>query len=263
MTQPLGGAPKVLVWDIETMAGVARFWGRKWDPRITEIVEYPYLLSVSWTWYDMASDTWGPVQFARKAEGYRDDRELALTIWGLLDQADYAIAHNGDRFDMTEVRARLLYHGFGEYSPVNTFDTRKLAARNFRLPSNSLNDIADYLELGRKVQHTGWDLWRRCEANDRDAWALMEEYNVHDTELLCQVFARMKTLVPLPKWNMQHWSGLFTCSHCGSSNVEKRGWGLRKSTKVRNVKCNAVGCGKWSYFQRSETDEDNGKYRPY
>ena len=250
--------PKVLIWDIETMSAQVRGWGPRWDFGVTDIEEWPYMLSVAWTWYDMETGEWEPVQFRRKAKGKRNDKGLVKFTLDLLSEADVAVAHNGDRFDIPEVMARAAYHRLDRPEPFINVDTRKMA-KKLRLPSYKLNDIAAYFGFGTKVQHTGYDLWKRCENEDPEAWALMEEYNDFDVTLLARVFDHLRKYTDIPKLNMQQWTGRYTCTHCGSRNTEKRGYRRTKAAVKRNVKCNT--CRNWSYFKVANEDNDAGEYR--
>ncbi len=252
--------PRVLIWDIETMSGSARFWGKRWDPSIVKIESYPYILCVSWTWFDIETGTWEPVQFRRKAKGKGNDKGLVRHIRNLLSEADVAVAHNGDRFDITETMARIAYHDIDPPEPFIPVDTKKLASKHFRLPSNSLNDIADYFGLGRKVQHTGYHLWDGCEKEDEVAWSTMREYSLFDTELLARVFARMYRHVKIPRFNMQQWTGRYSCMHCGSLWTQKRGKGKHRTKATAKHQVYCTRCREWSYY-KTQGDEDTGEYR--
>ena len=198
--------------------------------------------------------------FRRKAKGRGNDKGLVKFIRDLLDEADVAVAHNGDKFDIPEVVSRMAYHRIAPPEPFINVDTKKLA-RVFRLPSKSLNDIADYAGLGRKVQHSGYALWDGTEQEDPEQVALMEEYSIHDTELLADAFIWMFPHVTIPKLNLQQWFGRFACKHCGSYDTQKRGKGKHRTnaTARQNVWCKE--CSKWSYYKKANVEEDEGEYR--
>lgn len=247
--------PKALIWDIETAPAEGKFWGPRWDPKLVKIEQYPYLLSVAWTWYDLTSDTWGDTYFVRKAKGKRNDRRVVKQVWDLLDEADVAVAHNGDRFDITETMSRVIRQIGHRPSPFISIDTRKEAKKNFRLVSNKLNDIADYLGIGRKVQHTGWDLWDRCIANDEAAWETMEEYNVHDVELLAQVFRKMRPFIRGGKLNVQQWTGPNTCVDCGSARLQRRGEKFYRTQATYKQAYQCQDCFQWMYVASARKDD--------
>lgn len=247
--------PRVLIWDIETIAARVRGWGPRWDFKVTEIEEYGYVGAVSWTWYDMSMRTWEPVQYRAKARGKGNDKGLVKHIKGLLDEADAAVAHNGDRFDIPEVVARLAHHRLGRPQPFIPIDTRKLA-KKLRLPSYRLDDIADYAGLERKEQHQGWKTWKGFENNDPVQSALFEKYSKQDTEVLAQVFDWVRDYVDIPRLNMQQWNGAYSCTHCGSIDVQLRGWYRTKATAKRLVWCKT--CENWSRFAKLH---DTGEYR--
>jgi hypothetical protein len=252
--------PRILIWDIETAPGIAYFWGKKWDARIPRIIQHGYLLSVSYRW--VGDDE---VHFIRKAKGRTDnDKALTLAIWRLLDEADAAIAHNGDKFDMKEVHTRFLKHGLGAPSPTIQIDTLKIARQNFNLPSNRLNDLAVFLGLEGKASNTGFDTWLGCMNDDPQAWDIMENYNKQDIVVLENVYYALRPYMNLPgktgnKFNAQQWYGYYTCTNCGSPNTRVRkeyrtraGW--RHATQCQD-------CGGWATFKRANVDDDTGEYR--
>jgi len=252
--------PRMLYWDIETAPWQAEGWGKKWDPRIIEFLEYGYALSVSWAWNDE------PPQFFHKAKGKWNDKSLIKKIVSLLDEADVAIAHNGDKFDIREINARALYHRIPPPSPYISIDTIKIARTHFSLPSYKLNDISDYYGLGQKVVHTGIDLWHRCIKGDPEAWEEMRSYNDKDVELLRDVYNLMRPWMNRPgkagtKFNAQQWYGAYSCPTCGSTDtrVRKEYYVRTKATWRHAVLC--MSCKAWASLKRAGDVGDDGEYR--
>ena len=57
-----------------------------------------------------------------------------------------------------------------------------------RCPSNKLDYVAQKLEVGAKVKHSGFKLWIDCMAGDDKAWKEMKKYQVHDVNLLIDLY---------------------------------------------------------------------------
>ena len=236
--------PKILVWDVETAPIEAYVWGY-YQTNVVHVIEDSYLMSEAHMWLGEDNDR---VQYTRKALGKGNDKSLATHIWHLLDNADYVIAHNGDRFDQKVANTRFLKHGLGPPAPYVQIDTLKEAKRHFRLSSNKLNEIARFLEKGMKTPHAGIGLWLGCMANDEESWAKMREYNMHDVELLADVWADLAPWAGHPgvasaASNMQQWTGLDTCTKlgCGSSDLVKRGHQRTKANVFQTYQCKTCG----------------------
>lgn len=59
-----------------------------------------------------------------------------------------------------------------------------MARKQFRFASNRLDHLLRDLKIGEKVRHDGHELWVRCMAKDKAAWADMERYNRGDVDQL-------------------------------------------------------------------------------
>jgi hypothetical protein len=59
---------------------------------------------------------------------------------------------------------------------------------NFLFPSNKLDYVAQKLDVGAKVKHSGFKLWIRCMAGDKKAWKEMKEYQIQDVNLLVDLY---------------------------------------------------------------------------
>lgn len=181
----------------------------------------------------------------------KTDRGIVKRLHELFDEADVVVAHNGVRFDQPKVRARLLVHGFDPPSPVKEFDTVQVARRQFGFHSNRLDDLGRQLGVGRKLRHTGFDLWLRCMAGtvmpgtvDPAAWRTMLRYNRQDVRLLEDVYRKLRP-----------WSKTFPnlaaiddkpdeCPRCGvRGQMLHRGWTIASVTRRPRFQCKA--CGGW------------------
>lgn len=123
-----------------------------------------------------------------------DDSGICKDLWDDFERADILVAHNGDNFDIKKVLTRLLYHGYNPPLPFETIDTKKVAKR-FAFPSNKLDDLCDYLGLGRKLRHEGLEMWKKCMERDEKSWRDMVRYNRHDVALLQKLYERFRPYI--------------------------------------------------------------------
>jgi predicted RNA-binding Zn-ribbon protein involved in translation (DUF1610 family) len=182
----------------------------------------------------------------------QDDRRIVIELADLVRQADILVAHNGDQFDIPMLNNRLLIMGLEPIGPVRSIDTLKLAKRNFRLPYNKLDFLAEALGLGQKLK-TGFDLWRRCYLGEGAALAKMRRYNMHDVRLLEQVFEKLRPHVQgLARLSEAERAGERACPSCGSYQLIARGFYRTQASTYQKWRCK--DCGRYS---RARTAERN------
>ena len=210
--------PKILFYDLETSPSLAYVWGRwKQYVRQDQVVSETNILTYSAKW--LGSDA----IISNRVDDPEDDYDLVTELYELFEQADVVVAHNGLKFDNGLVNARLVYHGFKPYSPVKFVDTLQIAKKNFRFPSNSLNSLAQYLGIGEKIKHSGFELWKRCLANDSEAFEEMLEYNAMDVVLLEKVYLALRAWdAKAPNMNVYYNDSVLRCPCCGSDRLYKK-----------------------------------------
>jgi len=186
---------KILSLDYETSPGKGYFFGSIWETNIIEQIEFEKILCVGYKWNDGPVKIIGQDDFKGYKKGVLDDEELVKFFGPILKQADVVSAHNGDQFDMKVFNTRLLAHGLDPIPVNKTFDTKKIAKSMFHLPSNKLDDIADFLNIGRKLS-THKQLWLDCEKGDKKAWKYMKKYCKLDVSLQYEV---LKKILPFAK----------------------------------------------------------------
>ncbi len=237
--------PRILFYDIETMAALVYTWSN-YKTNVIATEQDWYMLSVAWSW---AGDDF--ISFDRKSKKKGDDRALVQTVWNLLDEADIVVAHNGDSFDQRKCNARFIELGMSPPSPYQSIDTKKVAARAAYNYSNKLDELARRLGHGRKLDTLGFGTWLGCAAEDPKAWALMEKYNIHDVVLLEKLY---NSLLPwIDSVNMSHWAeGALACRRCGSRSVQRRGVVRTLASTFQSYSCN--DCGGWSRAPRANKE---------
>jgi len=234
--------PKVLIYDIETMANLAYVWG-KYEQDVVAYEKEWYMLTFAYKWL---GETKTHVRSLPDYKTWKKDKtndfELVEELWNLFDEADIVIAHNGNSFDQKKSNARFIFHGLRSPSPYKQIDTKLVAKRYFNFNSNKLDDLGNYLGLGRKINTGGFELWLGCASGDKKAWKKMCDYNKQDVVLLEKVYLKLRG------WDTQHPSVSLmagdktNCPVCNSSNKKKRGFNYGKTTVYQALQC--LDCGR-------------------
>ena len=237
---------KILHIDIETAPALGWVWG-KWEQNVIDFDKYWYILSFAAKWHkDNKVIVKGLIDYKEYNKDKENDKKLVEDIWKLLDEADIVCGHNLDLFDIKKINARFTYYNIKPPSPYKTVDTLKVARKYFKFDSNKLDDVARFLNLGQKVHHTGFELWKGCMKGEKKSWNLMKNYNKNDTLLLEKLYIKL-----LP-WMSGHPNvGMFkengiVCPKCGSDKTQSRGYIVNKTTKYKRAQCQ--NCGGWFKF---------------
>jgi DNA polymerase III epsilon subunit-like protein len=180
------------------------------------------------------------------------------SIHALLDEADIVVAHNGNKFDIPKINTRFLQHGLSPPAPYKQIDTLLTAKRMFRITSNRLDYIAQFLGLEGKAQHDGWELWEGCLRGDEESFEKMVDYNIQDVHVLQEVYLKLRPYMPTHP-NLGNYSDAaeHECPKCGSENVQRRGYAKTQVGKYQRFQCN--DCGGWSRSRYTVQDPDKRK----
>jgi hypothetical protein len=233
--------PRVIFYDIETAPSKGYYFDRYKEGNIVAETEPWFVLSFA---YKVQGQKKIHYHCLADYPGYsrdkKNDKALVTDLHRLVfSSADLLIGHNIDRFDRRKSCARFLAHGLPPVPVVKTIDTLKLAKRVFKMDSNRLAAIGQYLGLGGKVTTTGWNLWERCINGDLRAWREMGRYNKRDVELLEQVYNKIAAWHPNPP-TLISGDG---CPNCHSHQVQRRGWNVARKSRTPRMQCQ--GCGQW------------------
>lgn len=236
-------ALKVLLYDLETAPILAYGWspGDQWIPS-ERLIHSSFVLAWSAKWRGQKKVYSGVLTGAEARD--QDDTRIIGDLAALIREADFVVAHNGDKFDLPMFNGRLLALGLEPMGPKRTIDTLKLARKNFRLPYNKLDWLGEYLGLGRKLP-TNFALWRDCYHGDEKALGRMSRYNRQDVVLLESVFERMLPYVKgLPRLVDATDVGESACPHCASTNLQRRGRAHTNAGSYHRWHCK--DCGLYS-----------------
>ncbi|MGW3992191.1 ribonuclease H-like domain-containing protein [Amycolatopsis sp. NPDC004772] len=239
MTKP---GPRVLAWDIETAPNLAYVWGL-WQQNVglNQIEARGDVLSFAARWVDEPPES--IVFHAGRTES--DHRKMVRAAHKLLDEADALVSWNGKSFDTKHMHREFLLAELTPPSPAREVDLMLVARKRFKFVSNKLENVSRELGLGGKVQHSGFELWRRCLQGDPAAWAEMQEYNEMDVHLLVDLYDRL-----LPWIDTAPNRNLFTleegCPRCpaGPEALKPRGFRLTNVGAFQRYRCQE--CGSWS-----------------
>ncbi|GAH11243.1 unnamed protein product, partial [marine sediment metagenome] len=124
-------------------------------------------------------------------------------------------------------------------------DIYQTVKRRFRLPSNKMEYVAQYLGLAGKVKHPGMPLWIGCMNGDPDSWDIMKKYNIQDVILLEGIYRIVLPWIPNhPNHALYEDVAMPVCTKCGSENLVKRGYAHTRVQSYQRFKCK--DCGGWS-----------------
>jgi DNA polymerase elongation subunit (family B)/predicted RNA-binding Zn-ribbon protein involved in translation (DUF1610 family) len=240
---------KILLLDIETAPHRVYAWGL-WDQNIAinQIEEPGYTMCWAAKWYN---DTQTHFMGLNK----HSKQEMLRGIHTLIDEADAVVHYNGTKFDMPILNQEFIYHEFPRPSPYKQIDLLRTARKQFRLPSNKLSYVSEYLGLGSKVHHKGMTLWRDCMAGDKEAWEVMQEYNIRDVQLLEDMYVRLLPWIDgHPNIGLHRLDGLHHCPKCGSTHLHRRGHYYTNTMRYQRLQCQA--CGAWSRERANNLSAD-------
>lgn len=249
----INDSPKILTIDIETSPILNWSWGPKYETNIIKIVKESKILSFSAKWLHGKQITKGLPDY----KGYKkgtfniDDKEIIKDIWNLLDESDIVVTQNGRAFDTKTINSRIIFHKLSPPSPYKIVDTRTVAKGNLRLASYSLDDMCSYYGIGKKSEHEGFALWEKCMEGDMDAWKRMLKYNAHDVLLTEELYLKLRPWMASHP-NLGIFNGKLSCTKCGSTKIQSRGFTITRTKKYKRAQCQS--CGGWLRYTLAEKE---------
>lgn len=212
---------KILIYDIEVAPIVATVWGKYEQNFIWSIQDW-YILCFAYKWLgERSTYVVSQTDFKNYRPGLEDDSEVVKVLHNLFSEAEVIVAHNGNSFDQKKSQARMILNGLEPPAPYKQIDTKLVARRYFNFTSNKLDDLGEYLGVGKKIDTGGYELWKGCMAGDKKAWAKMRRYNKQDVVLLEKVYLKLRP------WIQNHPAvGISdgrpaSCDNCGSIKMHK------------------------------------------
>lgn len=226
--------PKILLWDIETSMSIAKTFNF-WNTNIHHgaIVKEWYIISGAWKF--LGEKEVHAIACSKSGLKKGDDKRVVKALCKAISEADLIIGHNGDKFDLKKLKARVIKHGLPPVNHTKTLDTLKCARREFNFSYNNLDYLGAYLEVGQKIKNEP-GLWDKVMAGDMDALGRMVKYNKQDVKLLEAVYLKMRPhITNHPNVNVMVGDShlVYNCPNCGSEKTIKNG--KRPAMKISKI----------------------------
>ena len=144
---------KRLFFDIETSYYIVpkfQFWKVNINP--DNILRQKKIICIAYKWQ------YEDKVHVLKWDENQDDTKLVKDFIQVIKHADEIVAHNGDKFDIKELRTRAILTGNLMFPIYRTLDTLKKSRQYFRFASNKLDYLGKVLNVGRKLDHEGMKL---------------------------------------------------------------------------------------------------------
>lgn len=247
--------PNILLFDLESAPSIVATF-KRWQTNIgpeSVIREGGYIISACWKFLGEEEMT-KVVQTPEEAVA-GDDSRIVAELYEAFEKADIVVGHNGKRFDVPLFKTRLIANGMPPPKTVKIVDTL-LIAKKLKFNSNKLDSLGHYLEVGRKVEHSGMPLWLRCMEGDKESLAKMLEYNAQDVHLLEEVYLKLRAFDMLPpNLGLYFNDGEHHCPVCASTDLTYTGNSVYTAvSEFEEIACN--DCGHRSRIRKSKTTSD-------
>lgn len=251
-------AAKILVLDIETAPLRTYVWGI-WNQNvgINQIDTDWFCLTWAAKW--LFEDKVYSAAVTGKEAKSQNDKRIMKSLWALVNEADIVIAHNAVKFDIPKINSRFVIHKMQPPLPYEIIDTLKHVRKQFGFVSNKLDYVNKLLNLPRKQETGGFELWEKCYKGDEAGIKKMLDYNIQDVRILEETYLRIRAWIkPHPPMNLHILDETQSrCPSCGHSDLTEHG---KKYVTTANayelLRCN--NCGATS---RKRVTEVNIKQR--
>lgn len=227
---------KILILDIEWRPSIIYAWSPKVDWCPPEmIIENGGLLCVGAKWL-------GEKQTFLFSEWEHGHEGMLEGIHEMMSFADAIIGYNSDRFDIPKLHGEFLLHGMTPPPPCTTIDCMK-AVKKFGYFMNRLAFIGPFLQIGGKLEHEGFGLWKKVMAGNPDAQKRMAKYCSQDVNMTEELYLKIRPFIR----NHPHMgrTGNEACPACGGKHVQSRGTRRTRVYKVQRLACQNEDCGHW------------------
>lgn len=238
--------PRVLFFDIES-AGVQ---GLRADRGFVVCFGYKWL-------GEKTTNVLTIKDYAAFRRDPHDDSALLKDVLKIMEEADLVVAHYGAKFDLPFLRSRIAKAGLKPLPQTRNTDTCLIARSYFKLSSNRLDNLAEFLDCSERKMEKGhgWpDWWMGVLKGDKASIDKMAVYCAQDVRTLEAVYMKMRNIIP-QRYLVHHGIGLdhYVCAACGGA-VQMRGTYYSEKKIWRRFQCKE--CGKWGR-------EDKAIARPY
>ena len=221
---------KILFWDIETSyltAATFSLWPDSISP--SQIIDDWRIIGGAW-------------KFSGKkkvhSSYHKNEKTIVKELSEAVSSADIIVHHNGDKFDLKKLNAKVVQYGLKPIPKIATIDTLKVCRREFAFTSNRLDYVGKILGVGGKMENPP-NLWMRALQGDKKALKQMEKYNKRDVTLLEDVYLKLRPYIKNhPNMNTFRKDDIDGCPRCGSINLVKYGVYTSQSGTKQKYRCN-------------------------
>jgi len=229
---------KILLYDLEVTRDIVEGYGNKWEFKVVKTVKHQELMCFAYKWLGEKK-----VHYISRHD-YATYNEFVHSLWDILDEAEIAIAHNGIRFDNKMSNRFFVKAGLGPVSPYKSIDTLQVARSAFKFQANGLNDLGEFLGLGKKIKMGYADLETDFLDNPTPKIErLMKQYNIQDVVLLEKLYLVLRPYIK----NHPNLGDLIrlhgACPKCASTLLQKRGFNVAAAGPKQRYHCQ--NCGGW------------------
>ena len=229
--------------DIEVTPATVLMYGKHHDPVILDEVEREKVACISWL------DNGGKLKFKGiwDMPSYKGkwtekaQKELAIFMRELLNEADVIIGHNSDNYDIKKINSECMYYNLEPPKEPKTYDTLKLAGKYLNEPTRKLGYLSPKYGGEGKLSHEGYRLYIKSVAGDKEAQKGLRAYNETDVVEGYKFFERF---IPWINRDKSTWDNRVPCPHCGSPETQSRGTSVTEGGKTRK-RHQCTDCGKW------------------
>lgn len=236
---------KILIIDIEWRPALAYVW-QMWKQNIQPdmLVDHGGMLCFCAHWY-------GSNEFMFYSEWEHGRKGMAEAAKHLLTEAEAVVHYNGIKYDIPKIRGEVVLAGLEPFPQPTQIDLMRVV-KTFGFNMNRLAYVAPLLGLEKKLEHEGFNLWKKVMSGDPQAQAKMKKYCIQDVKITTKLYDR---ILPFIK-DHPHLKGSATgctCPACNSEKTQKRGFRNTRCTKVQRNQCQ--NCGTW--FETTRTKIKN------
>lgn len=230
--------PTIIVFDEETSPQLGYYFGSIHETNILKTILYETIICISY-WDSVTGKVKNLAQwdFPDWKKGVWNDKSLVKKFREIIIRYDIIAGQNSDQFDIKLLNSRLIFHGLDPIPEVKTFDTKKIAKSKLKLPSYSLDVMANYFGLDGKYHHSGLDMWFDSRDGVKSAQREMVHYCNVDVMKTKEVLLKLLPFAKMSSTYLRMNEVDINCSNplCLSKNLVKH-----KKRKVLNG-------WKWQY----------------
>lgn len=232
---------KILFIDIEWRPALAYVW-RMWKQDIQPdmLVDHGGMLCFCAHWH-------GQRKYMFFSEWEHGREGMAKAAKELIEQADAVVHYNGDKYDMPKITGEIVLAGLAPPPKPASIDVMK-TVKKFGFNMNRLAYVAPLLNVGSKLSHEGFTLWKKVMDGDAAAQRKMQRYCVQDVKVLVQLYERILPFITNHPVLNSSGDGA-ECPACTSKATQKRGSRTTRYFKIQRNQCQ--DCGHW--FETSRT----------